>query len=42
VTVQEVFKIYRNTTSSRDELHDVLKSLYEEKYSGSDRIVLYY
>jgi hypothetical protein len=27
---------------SRDELHDVLNSIYEEKYSGSDRIVLYY
>jgi hypothetical protein len=27
---------------SRDELHDVLKSIYEEKYSGSNKIVLYY
>jgi hypothetical protein len=27
---------------SRDKLHDVLKSMYEENYSGSDRIVLYY
>ena len=27
---------------SRDELHDVLNSIYEEKYSGSNKIVLYY
>jgi len=27
---------------SRDELYDVLKSIYEEKYSGSNKIVLYY
>jgi len=27
---------------SRDELHDVLKSIYEEKYSGSNKIVLHY
>jgi hypothetical protein len=27
---------------SRDELHDVLNSIYEEKYSGSNEIVLYY
>jgi hypothetical protein len=27
---------------SRDKLHDVLKSIYEEKYSGSNEIVLYY
>jgi hypothetical protein len=27
---------------SRGELHDVLNSIYEEKYSGSNKIVLYY
>ena len=27
---------------SRDELHDVLSSIYEEKYSGSNKIVLHY
>ena len=27
---------------SRDELHNVLNSIYEEKYSGSNKIVLYY
>jgi hypothetical protein len=27
---------------SRDELHDVLNSIYEEKYSGSNKIVLHY
>jgi hypothetical protein len=27
---------------SRDELRDVLSSIYEEKYSGSNKIVLYY
>jgi len=27
---------------SRDELRDVLNSIYEEKYSGSNKIVLYY
>jgi hypothetical protein len=27
---------------SRDELHDVLNSIYEEKYSGSNKIALYY
>ena len=27
---------------SRDELYDVLNSIYEEKYSGSNKIVLYY
>jgi hypothetical protein len=27
---------------SRDELCDVLNSIYEEKYSGSNKIVLYY
>jgi hypothetical protein len=27
---------------SRDELNDVLNSIYEEKYSGSNEIVLYY
>jgi hypothetical protein len=26
----------------RDELYDVLKSIHEEKYSGSNKIVLYY
>jgi len=26
----------------RDKLHDVLKSIYEEKYSGSNKTVLYY
>ena len=27
---------------SKDELYDVLSSIYEEKYSGSNEIVLYY
>jgi hypothetical protein len=27
---------------SRDKLHDVLKSIYKRKYSGSNKIVLYY
>jgi hypothetical protein len=27
---------------SRDELYDVLNSIYEEKYSGSNKIVVYY
>jgi hypothetical protein len=27
---------------SRDKLYYVLKSIYEEKYSGSNKIVLYY
>jgi hypothetical protein len=27
---------------SKDNLYDVLKSIYEEKYSGSNKIVLYY
>ncbi len=26
----------------KDKLYDVLKSIYEEKYSGSNKIVLYY
>jgi hypothetical protein len=33
---------YIQTQHARDKLHDVLNSFYEEKYSGSDRIVLYY
>jgi hypothetical protein len=44
VTVQEVLEIHRNTTSKHVEgrTNDVLNSIYEEKYSGSNKIVLHY